>query len=530
MAEALALTPFAYAIFGFLAVTVAIGVITVKLVKKSTKRYIVAGKSLPLFFIGTMLTAESIDGNSSLGNAALVYQFGFWSGAVIPVGLGICLVLTGVFFGKRFNRMNMLTLADYYFRRYGNLTEVMTSILMAISFIVLVAGNLAASGFIISTVLGAPFFWGIVIASLIILVYTYMGGLFSCAYTDIFQIYLAVFGFWAGFIFFISPSAGIPWATVMSNIPANFIDLSGLYDPANGALINWAGILSLGLGDIVALDFMERVFAADSPKTASRGCYMGAGLTFLTVVPTSFMGLIGLTYLPKLGDPYTLFPLMAMNHAPFWIGVLMLVGVLGAAMSTANGGTLAIASVLSRNLLQGNIIRRLKKKPGLSDKQLLLATRLFVIPMMGAAFTLGYLIPRPGLYLILAFDIVFAGCLVPLIGGVFWKKANASGAIASIVVGSTLRLILYFLISTAPSDSPYFAYAGLDTMIPPLVSLAVYIGVCLGTQKKWPPRHDVNYFIPRDEDAVTRVEVEKWVEYKDVRKEGEGKGEGTAPK
>jgi hypothetical protein len=45
----------------------------------------VAGKSLPLFFVGTMLAAQSIDGNSSLGSVSLVYQFGFWAGAAIPI-------------------------------------------------------------------------------------------------------------------------------------------------------------------------------------------------------------------------------------------------------------------------------------------------------------------------------------------------------------------------------------------------------------------------------------------------------------
>ncbi|MEM2759278.1 MAG: sodium:solute symporter family protein [Nitrososphaerales archaeon] len=509
-------TPFALAIFGFLAVTVTVGVLAVKLVKKSTKRYIVAGKSLPLFFVGTMLAAQSIDGNSSLGNVALVYQFGFWAGASIPIGLGVCLLLTGFIFARRLNRMNMLTLPDYYFRRYGNLTEVMSGILMALSFIVLVAGNLAASGFIISTVLGSDFFWGILIATLIVLVYTYAGGLFSCAYTDIFQIYIAIFAFWAAFLFFLSPVAPIPWDTVMANIPPAMIDLSGIYDPANGALLFWAAILALGLGDIVALDFMERVFAADSGKTAARGALMGGGLTLFTVVPTSFLGLIALTYLPQVDDPFTVYPLMAMNHAPFWIGVLMLVGVLGAGMSTANGGILAIGSVISRNLIQGNIIRKIMRKEGMSDKRLLLATRLAIIPMMGAAFTLGYLLPQPGIYLILAFDIVFAGCLVPLFGGLFWKKANAAGAIASIIVGSSLRLFFFF---TIPAE-----LAGLDTMIPPLASLAVFIGVCLGTQQRWSPRHEINYLIPADEDAVTRTEVEKWVGYRDIRNEGEGGG------
>src|ERR671927_1005650 len=143
-------------VLAFVAATAVIGVLAVKFVKKSSKRYIVAGKSLPLFFIGTMLVSESVDGNASLGNVSLTFQSGFWAGAAIPLGLSICLVLTGVFFGRIFNRMNMITLADFYFRRYGNTTEIMSGTLMGISFIVLVAGNLGASGYILSVVLSIP--------------------------------------------------------------------------------------------------------------------------------------------------------------------------------------------------------------------------------------------------------------------------------------------------------------------------------------------------------------------------------------
>ncbi|HWY35580.1 MAG TPA: hypothetical protein VNX68_13115, partial [Nitrosopumilaceae archaeon] len=289
-------------VMAFVAATAVIGVLAVKFVKKSSKRYIVAGKSLPLFFIGTMLVSEAVDGNASLGNVSLSASFGFWGGAVIPLGLAICLVLTGAFFGKRFNRMNMITLADFYYRRYGNVAEVMSGTLMSISFIVLVAGNLGASGYILSVVLGIPLIYAMLISTAVVLLYTYFGGLFSCAYTDIFHIYLAVVGFWAGFIYFIGPWSPIPGGleTIVANVPGNFMDMSGLYDTANGALINWASIISLGVGDIVALDFMERVFAADGGRTAQKGSYMAAGLTLLILIPTTMMGIIGLTLEPQV--------------------------------------------------------------------------------------------------------------------------------------------------------------------------------------------------------------------------------------
>ncbi len=374
------------AIIAFLALSVIVGTLTAKLVKKSSRRYMIAGKSLPLFFVGTMLAAQSIDGNSSLGNVSLVYQFGFWAGAVIPIGLGICLVLTGAFYGKRLNKMAMLTLPDFYYRRFGNGSEGISSILMMISFIVLVAGNFAASGFILSTVLQIDFFWAMLIASIIVLVYTFAGGLFSSAYTDIFQIYLAIAAFWAAFIFFAAGAAGVDFSTILGNAPPGYLDLSGLTDMGNGALINWAGILALGLGDIVALDFMERVFAAKDPKTASRGAFWGAGLTLFTVIPTSMMGIFALYLLPNLEDPFTAYPTLAINHMPYPIGVALLMGVLGASMSTANGGLLAISSVISRNIIQRDIIRRILKKPGIEDKKLLMTTRAFTIPMMAASF------------------------------------------------------------------------------------------------------------------------------------------------
>jgi solute:Na+ symporter, SSS family len=493
------------AVLAFLALSVTVGTLTAKLVKKSSRRYMVAGKSLPLFFVGTMLAAQSIDGNSSLGNVSLVYQFGFWSGAVIPIGLGICLLLTGLFYGKRLNKMAMLTLPDFYYRRFGNGAEGISSILMTISFIVLVAGNFAASGFILSTVLQIDFLWAMLITSIIVLVYTFAGGLFSSAYTDIFQIYLAIGAFWAAFIFFAIGAAGIDFGTILGSAPPGYLDLSGLTDMGNGALVNWASILALGLGDIVALDFMERVFAAKDPKTASRGALWGAGLTLATVIPTSMMGIVALYLIPNLEDPFTAYPTLAINHVPYPIGAALLMGVLGASMSTANGGLLAISSVISRNIIQRDILRRMLKKPGLEDRKLLMTTRVFTIPMMAAAFILGYLLPQPGIYLILAFDIVFAGAFAPLTLGLFWRKANMPAALTSLIVGSALRLLMFFVI---PVD-----LAGLDTMIPPPIAFALFVIVALATQKKYPgeQRHGVLDYEPPEGDVIRGQDLKGYV-------------------
>lgn len=491
---------FAIAVAVFIAVTILVGVFAGKLVNRSGKRLIVAGKSLPLFLVGTMLAAQAVDGNSTLGNISLVFQFGFWAGAVIPIGLGVCLLLVGAFYAKPLNKMSMITLPDFYFRRYGNGAEGISSILMIISFLILVAGNLAACGFILEIVFGIDYFWGITIAALAVVVYTIAGGLFASAYTNLFQVYLAIGSFWAAFLFFLGGFADTPWDIIYNNATAvggaGFMDLSGLYDVANGALLNWGALFALGLGDIIALDFMERVFAAKNPKTAKRGALMGGALTMFTVVPTSMLGVVAFFYLPADTLPDLAMPLLATQHMPFAIGAGILMGVVGASMSTASGGLLAISSVISRNLMQRIIRRRWMNKPNWSDNKLLNTTRIVIVPMMVIGTAIGYFVPAPGVYLILAFDIMFAGAFVPLTLGLFWKKANMPATIAALLIGSVLRLQFFW---TMPEE-----WWGLDTMIPPIVSLIVFVIVAYATQHKYPgkARHDVRDYVPPEEDVI----------------------------
>ena len=408
---------------------------------------------------------------------------------------------SGCILCKPLNKMSMITLPDFYFRRFGNGAEGISGVLMIISFLILVAGNLAASGFILEVVFGINYFWGIAISATVVVIYTIAGGLFASAYTNLFQVYLAIGAFWAGFLFFYGGFADTPWDVIYNNAPPEFMDLSGLYDVANGALINWGAILALGLGDIVALDFMERVFSAKNPKTARKGSLMGGALTLFTVVPTSMLGIVAFYYLPGDTLPDLALPILSTEFMPFAIGAAILMGVIGASMSTASGGLLAISSVISRNMMQRIIRRRWMGKPNWSDSQLLKVTRLVIIPMMIVGTIIGYFVPAPGIYLILAFDVVFAGAFAPLTFGLFWKKANMPAAVSALIVGSLLRFAFFFIM---PEDITEFPQAGLDTMIPPVVSTVLFIVVALATQSKYPgkARHDVRDYVPPEEDVI----------------------------
>jgi Na+/proline symporter len=129
-----------------------------------------------------------------------------------------------------------------------------------------------------------------------------------------------------------------------------------------------------------------------------------------------------------------------------------------------------------------------------------------MVPMMVGAFILGYLIPQPGIYLILAFDIVFAGAWGPLTFGLFWKKANMPAALTSLISGSSLRLLMFFII---PAE-----WAGLDTMIPPAISVILFVVVALATQKRYPgeKRHGVIDYVPPEEDIINGEDLKGYIE------------------
>lgn len=165
-----------------------IGFATLFMVQGEAENFFIAGKSLPLWILAFTLGAQSIDSNAILGNADMSYQYQFFDGAVLPMGLGLSLILNGIFLARHINREeNVLTLPDVLAKRYGKAVEILVSIATLISFMMLLAGNLVGMGTILGYTWGISTPAGIWTAGTIVWGYTVSGGLFSVAYTDVAQ-------------------------------------------------------------------------------------------------------------------------------------------------------------------------------------------------------------------------------------------------------------------------------------------------------------------------------------------------------
>lgn len=473
---------FFWGIIVFLLGTLAIGVWAAKQIKGDSVNFLVAGRGLILPLAAATLMAQSVDSNATLGNTDLAAEFGFWAGASLPLGLALCLFLTGLFFAKPMNRMGLITLPDFYRVKYGRLTEVVVSIIMVLSFAFLLAGNLVAGGYLFEGFLGTSYTAGVMLIASIVFIYTASGGLFAVAYTDAIQVAIAfvgtmlLFGFMAVNFGFEIPDGMGPLA------------LEQLSDPAAGAAINWATLLALGLGDIVAIDFMARIFASESPQTAQRACFIGSAGTVIIGVPFSIMALSIPEILAQAGitpDGPLLLALLK-GVIPPVLGLLVIAAILSASLSTADGAILGTSSVIAHNVMG---IRH--DNHGAGGDRLLKLTRFMAFGITALGVLFAVLVPQTGILLLLAFDLGFAGLLVPLAGGLYWPKANKYGALACVFAGTGTRLILFVLTPTMfGSDNTLFylknsiftaGFDGFPTLISPLVGLAAFIGVSLLT-------------------------------------------------
>ncbi len=465
-----------WGILGFLFATLGIGMWAAKQVKGDSENYLIAGRGLVLPLAAATLMAQSVDSNATLGNTDLAAEFGFWAGASLPIGLALCLFLTALFFAKPMNRMGLITLPDFYRVKYNRKTEVVASFLMVLSFSFLLAGNLVAGGYLFQAFLGTTYTAGVMLLAIVVFIYTASGGLFAVAYTDAIQVAIAFIGS-LSLLAFMAFNFGL-------EIPADTdpLALAQLTDPAAGAAINWATLLALGLGDIVALDFMARIFAAENPETAKRACLIGCAGTLIIGIPFSLIAVSAPQILADAGitgDGPILYALLN-GIVPPLLGLLVIVAILSASLSTADGAILGTSSVIAHNIIG---IRH--DDHNAAGDRLLLVTRVmaFVITALGVFFALK--VPQTGVLLLLAFDLGFAGLLVPLAGGLYWSKATWQGALSCIVLGSLTRLILFVLMPTTfgidntllhiPNRIFTADFDGFPTLISPLVGLAAFI-------------------------------------------------------
>src|SRR5437588_124647 len=126
-------------------ISVAIGLYTARYVR-SSRDYAVAGRSLPMSVVTAMVFATWFGSEAVLGISSTFLKEGLSGIIADPFGSSLCLILVGIFFARPLYRMNLLTIGDYYKKRFGRAVEMIVTLCIVISYLGWVAAQIKALG------------------------------------------------------------------------------------------------------------------------------------------------------------------------------------------------------------------------------------------------------------------------------------------------------------------------------------------------------------------------------------------------
>src|SRR5262245_22659782 len=281
----------------YLMITIGIGLFAAKYVSNS-KDYLVAGRKLPLYITTATVFATWFGAETVLSVSATFARDGLGGVIADPFGSSFCLVFVALFFARAFYRMDLLTIGDFYHKRYNKTVEVTTSVAIAISYLGWTAAQLTALGLTFSVLSGGSISLetGIYISAAIVLGYTIWGGMWSVALTDLFQSVVILIGLTA-VAWLVADRAGGAGKVIAAAHDAGKFEF---FPKAN--LKDWlwflAAWMTLSIGSIPQQDVFQRVTSAKDEKTSIRGCLIGGGVYFLFAFVPIFIAYAALVIEP----------------------------------------------------------------------------------------------------------------------------------------------------------------------------------------------------------------------------------------
>ena len=434
----------------------------------SVDEFVVAGRGMPVWLCSMTVMATWFGGAMMMGGAGAAYDEGMLGVIADPWGGALALLLIGFFFARLFRRMRIMTVADFMRQRYGRTAEIAITITTLFSNIAWVGAVLVAFGLIFESLIGIPMNIGIVVGAIVIFVYTAIGGMWAVAITDFFQMTIIIVGLLVLLVVVMIDVGG--WSAIAPHVGEHTFRMIPLENTGEQWLNYLRAWTIIGVVDISAQTLFQRVASAKDERTAQNSFYIGGiGYLFFAMIPI-FLGIVGSVTMPDIASSEAIIPAMALEHL-HPIAIAIFVGaMLAAIMSSADSALLACSGVLAKNILP-----MVKRDP--TPKLTLLVARLS-IPVCGIVAIAVALKIKIVFNLMLDANILgLATIIVPFIMGVWWKKANRTGALSAMAVGLSAWIGTLFVAPHLPAD-----FLGLAAA---LVTMLVVTPL---TQKFDPPR------------------------------------------
>lgn len=429
---------------------------------KNPDDFFVAGRMLPPFILAAVLTATNVNLYSFVGQSGKAYEQGIsiiwhtWTG-------NMALVLAGLFILPILRRMEIRTIPEFLEARYGLGMRVLIAVLwiFRLSFwlgIVLYTGATAAM-VITGTGEGSYLIWALIF-SVITVIYTAAGGMWSVAFTDVLQFSLMLLGALIFFPIIMIHVGG--FSGIAESLPSSYLELV----PQTGQL-NWMFILAIFLLGIqwacTDQGMLQRAFSGKDVKTVAKGLILSGIQTTPFALLWYLPGLAARVVDPGITNPDSVIPAMLSRFIPTGVFGIIICGLLSAQMSTISSNINSTATLFTSDIYQ----RVLRRKA--SSKQVIVVARTITLLVGFFMVAFSFFAKKVGAvnaYLTVIGITDMPLFIVAIVYGIFWKRANWLGAIAGYLSGALMGALSVFVIFiSSPNASTYATFMSASTAL-----------------------------------------------------------------
>jgi SSS family solute:Na+ symporter len=369
-------------------------------------------------------------------------------------------IALGVLMSSRLSRLGVYTVSEMLENRFGAASRLISAIIIAAYALMIAVTSTIAIGTVFNVVLPLSSSAAILVAGGLVVVYSVAGGMWSITLTDIIQFCIMTVGIFFLLLPFSIFAAG-GFSGMQEALPASYFDLTA---------IGWQTIFTYFLlfffGLMIGQDIWQRVFTARSPEIARWGTIAAGVYCLLYALAGALVGSAARVILPDLGSSDNAFARITTETLPVGITGLVLAAALAAVMSTASAGLLASSTILANDVYAGFIAR--------DDHNKVLVNRVSTLLVGIVVLVISLIVSDVVGALTVAYDLLSGALFVPIVGALFWRRATAAGALASMAAGSAV-VVIFMVVDGLFANTPIIW--GI------LASLVAFVVVSLLTPK-----------------------------------------------
>ncbi len=451
---------------------------------QNTGDFYLGGRKLGPFVTAMSAEASDMSGWLLMGLPGVALAGSIAEAAWTAIGLAVGTYINWLIVAKRLRRYtekcgNAVTLPEFFHNRYQDTTKILrtvAAIIIVVFFVPYTASGFAACGKLFAGAFGWDYTWCMIISAIVIVAYTSMGGFSAASTTDFVQSIIMSLALVGVLIFGVVNAGGMD--AVIENakeIPGYFsltttgdtLSASGEVGSYNGLTI--ASTLAWGLGYFGMPHILLRFMAINDENKLKLSRRVATIWVVISMAVAVFIGIVGYS-LYKNGavpgvenDAEKIIVIISMVISKYGfifaiLAGLVLAGILASTMSTADSQLLAASSAISEDFA-GSVF---KKQISQKTKMLIARLTVIAVSIIGVILALN---PDSNVFNIVSFAWAgFGAAFGPVVlAALFWKRSNAYGAIASVVVGAAMVFIWKFAI--APMGGLWSIYELLPAFI-----------------------------------------------------------------